>query len=219
MCAILDLYGRNIAGFALGQRNNIALVFEVFEQAFQRYPDACPLSHSDRGTQYTSRAFRKRMKEVGICQSMSRPGKCLDNAPMGSTHKEVFTVGRQLYDAKVSYSYLFPVLAKFRGKINLSDKIIVYVNPLDTVAVGFVQGVNNHLFHKLTQERRIQLRWLGVLLHDFHKALDIDRLGFGDGYNFRKSSMDCFSSACSFSYPSDSFANRSTLSVPSTRSS
>ena len=82
LCAILDLYGRNIAGFALGQRNNIALVFEVFEQAFQRYPDACPLSHSDRGTQYTSRAFRKRMKEVGICQSMSRPGKCLDYAPM-----------------------------------------------------------------------------------------------------------------------------------------
>lgn len=82
LCAILDLYGRNIAGFSLGRRNNIALVFEAFEQAFQRYPDACPLAHSDRGTQYTSRAFRKRMKEAGICQSMSRPGKCLDNAPM-----------------------------------------------------------------------------------------------------------------------------------------
>ena len=82
LCAILDLYGRNIAGFSLGQRNNIALVFEAFEQAFQWYPDACPLVHSDRGTQYTSRAFRKRMKEAGICQSMSRPGKCLDNAPM-----------------------------------------------------------------------------------------------------------------------------------------
>ena len=67
---------------ALGQRNNIALVFEAFEQVFQRYPDARPLVHSDRGTQYTSRAFQKRMKEAGICQSMSRPGKCLDNAPM-----------------------------------------------------------------------------------------------------------------------------------------
>ena len=57
LCAILDLYGRNITGFALGQGNHIALVFEAFEQAFQRYPDACPLVHSDRGTQYTSRAF------------------------------------------------------------------------------------------------------------------------------------------------------------------
>ena len=92
-------------------------------------------------------------------------------------------MGRQLYDAKVSYSCLFAVLAKFRGKTNLSNKIIVYVNPLDTVAAGFVRGVNNHLFHKLMQERRSQLRRLGVLLHDFHKALDIDRLGFGGGYS------------------------------------
>lgn len=82
LCAILDIYGRNIAGFSLGKRNNIALVFEAFEQAFQRYPDAHPLVHSDRGAQYTSYAFRKRMKEAGACQSMSRPGKCLDNAPM-----------------------------------------------------------------------------------------------------------------------------------------
>lgn len=43
LCAILDLYGRNIVGFALSQRNNVALVFEAFEQAFQRYPDVCPL--------------------------------------------------------------------------------------------------------------------------------------------------------------------------------
>lgn len=57
LCAILDLYGRNIAGFALGQRNNVALVFEAFEQAFQQYPDARSLVHSDPGTQYTSRAF------------------------------------------------------------------------------------------------------------------------------------------------------------------
>ena len=49
LCAILDLYGRNIAGFSLGQKNNISLVFEAFDQAFQRYPDACPMVHSDRG--------------------------------------------------------------------------------------------------------------------------------------------------------------------------
>ncbi|WP_371254355.1 hypothetical protein [Oscillibacter sp. 1-3] len=49
---------------------------------FQRYHDACPLVHIDRGAQYTSRAFQRRMKEAGICRSMSRPGKCLDNAPM-----------------------------------------------------------------------------------------------------------------------------------------
>ena len=82
LCAILNLYGRNIAGFSLGRKNSISLVFEAFDQAFQRYPDACPTVHSDRGAQYTSHAFRTRMKETGIRQSMSRPGKCLDNALM-----------------------------------------------------------------------------------------------------------------------------------------
>ena len=82
LSAVLDLYGRNIVAFSLGQRNDTALVFETFQQAFQRYPGARPLLHSDRGAQYTSRTFQKKMKQVGIRQSMSRPGKCLDNAPM-----------------------------------------------------------------------------------------------------------------------------------------
>jgi len=61
LSAVLDLYGRNIVAFSLGRRNNTALVFETFDQAFQRYPDARPLLHSDRGTQYTSRSFQKNM--------------------------------------------------------------------------------------------------------------------------------------------------------------
>ena len=67
--------------------------------------------------------------------------------------KEVFFIGEQPHDAKVSCGCLFAVLAKFRGKINLPDKIIVYVNLLDTMAVGFVWGVDNHLFHELTPHR------------------------------------------------------------------
>ena len=82
LSAVLDLYGRNIVAFSLGRRNNTPLVLDTFEQAFQKYPDAKPLLHSDRGVQYTSRSFRKEMKRAGVCQSMSRVGRCLDNAPM-----------------------------------------------------------------------------------------------------------------------------------------
>ena len=137
LCAILDLYGRNIAGFALGQRNNIALVFEAFEQAFQRYPDACPLVHSDRGTQYTSRAFRKRMKEAGICQSMSRPGKCLDNAPMegfwGILKSEMYYLYHfdeydQLCDAIASYIHFY--------NCERYQKRLGCMTPMEFLAVG-----------------------------------------------------------------------------------
>ena len=82
LSAVLDLYGRNIVAFSLSRRSNTPLVLDTFEQAFQKYPDAKPLLHSDRGVQYTSRSFRKEMKRAGVCQSMSRVGRCLDNAPM-----------------------------------------------------------------------------------------------------------------------------------------
>ena len=85
LSAVLDLYGRNIVAFSLQKlrRNNTPLVLDTFEQAFQKYPDAKPLLHSDRGVQYTRRSFRKEMKRAGVCQSMSRVGRCLDNAPNG----------------------------------------------------------------------------------------------------------------------------------------
>ena len=45
-------------------------------------PGATPLLHSDRGYQYTSKAFRRRILAAGITQSMSRVARCIDNGPM-----------------------------------------------------------------------------------------------------------------------------------------
>ena len=51
---------------------------------------------------------------------------------MGVPDKEVFFIGEQPHDAKVSCGCLFAMPTKFRGKINLRDEIIVYVNALDS---------------------------------------------------------------------------------------
>ena len=40
--------------------------------------------HSDQGFQFTHLSFRKLLEEFGVKQSMSRKGKCLDNAPIES---------------------------------------------------------------------------------------------------------------------------------------
>ena len=45
-------------------------------------PDAHPLFHSDRGYQYTSRQFKAKLDGIHATQSMSRPGRCIDNGPM-----------------------------------------------------------------------------------------------------------------------------------------
>jgi len=40
--------------------------------------------HSDRGSQFTSAAFRKVLAQYGAVQSMSGTGRCYDNARMES---------------------------------------------------------------------------------------------------------------------------------------
>ena len=82
LSAILDLKGRDIVSFAIGKSNNNQLVFETFDLAVKKYPDAHPLFHSDRGFQYTSKLFKAKLDKQGMEQSMSRVGRCIDNGPM-----------------------------------------------------------------------------------------------------------------------------------------
>ena len=82
LSAILDLKSRDIVSFAIGKSNNNQLVFETFDLAIQKYPDAHPLFHSDRGFQYTSKLFKTKLDKQKMVQSMSRVGRCIDNGPM-----------------------------------------------------------------------------------------------------------------------------------------
>lgn len=82
LSAILDLKGKDIVSFAIGRSNNNQLVFQTFDLAIQKYPDAHPLFHSDRGFQYTSKQFKAKLDGQNMEQSMSRVGKCIDNGPM-----------------------------------------------------------------------------------------------------------------------------------------
>lgn len=82
LSAILDLYDRRIVSYVVRDNNNNALVFDTVDEAIRMNPDAHPLFHSDRGFQYTNRAFHNKLETAGITQSMSRVAKCIDNGPM-----------------------------------------------------------------------------------------------------------------------------------------
>lgn len=82
MSAILDLYDRSIVAYVISRRNDNKLVFDTFEQAIRKNPEAHPLFHSDRGFQYTSKAFQFKLSKQGMEQSMSRVGHCIDNCPV-----------------------------------------------------------------------------------------------------------------------------------------
>lgn len=82
LSAILDLYDRRLVSYKIGDSNNNLLVFETLDEAVKANPNAHPLFHSDRGFQYTSRTFHKKLLDAGMTQSMSRVGRCIDNGPM-----------------------------------------------------------------------------------------------------------------------------------------
>lgn len=82
LSTIIDLYDRYPISYVMSDHNNNPLVFDIFDKVMENYPDAHPLFHSDAGFQYTSSMFVKKLKDLGIVQSMSRVGKCIDNGPM-----------------------------------------------------------------------------------------------------------------------------------------
>ena len=82
LSAILDLYDRRIVAFIISERNDNPLAFKTFDKAVKSNPDAHPLFHSDRGYQYTNRAFHHKIEKAGMTQSMSRVAHCIDNGPM-----------------------------------------------------------------------------------------------------------------------------------------
>jgi len=82
LSAILDLADKSIVAFVLGCSNNNELVFKTFDIAHLAHPDSRPIFHSDRGFQYTSKAFKKKLEDAQMTQSMSRVARCIDNGPM-----------------------------------------------------------------------------------------------------------------------------------------
>ena len=81
LSAILGLYGRYPVAYVASARNDNRLVFETFDRAIAAFPDAKPLFHSDRGFQYTSKMFQKKLEKQDMEQSMSWVGHCMDHGP------------------------------------------------------------------------------------------------------------------------------------------
>ena len=84
LSAIKDLYDGSIIAYEIGHTNDNPLVMKTIKKALQLNPEATPLIHSDRGSQYTSKEYRYFTTQAGITLSMSRVGKCIDNAPIES---------------------------------------------------------------------------------------------------------------------------------------
>jgi len=81
LAVVLDVYSRQIIGYALSHRLTTEIVTEALQRAAQwRTIRPGLILHSDQGSQYTSTEFQCLLKSYGIQSSMSRRGNCYDNA-------------------------------------------------------------------------------------------------------------------------------------------
>ncbi len=81
----MDLWSRRVIGWALPDSLEQELVLRALDRAVDlRDPVQGILHHSDHGSQYCSKAYRNRLEELGMTQSMSRRGDCWDHAVVES---------------------------------------------------------------------------------------------------------------------------------------
>lgn len=81
LCVILDLYSRKVVGWTLSNKNDSDLIVTTLHKAIiNRNPGKGLIFHSDRGSNYCSKAVRLKLIENLTRRSNSRKGNCWDNA-------------------------------------------------------------------------------------------------------------------------------------------
>ena len=117
LAVFIDLYSRLVVGWAASSEMTVELIDKAFLMGQTRRGRAVnPLVHSDRGSQYASKAFREKLSAWECRQSMSRKGNCWDNAVAESffsvlkeemVHHEKFQTRQEAIDKLFDYIEVF----------------------------------------------------------------------------------------------------------------
>lgn len=119
LAVIMDLFSRQIIGWALDSTMTTALIIEAFEMAVARR-NVKPglILHSDRGVQYRSSDYQGLLYDQRIQPSMSRKGNCWDNAAMEAFFARL----------KVESIYAEPIRTKDEAYARVFEYIELFYN-------------------------------------------------------------------------------------------
>lgn len=88
LAVVLDDWSRRVVGYAIGRGIDTHLTLAALEAAIEnRKPPPGCIHHSDRGTQYAAKDYRKMLACHGLRGSMGRRGNPYDNAKAESFMK------------------------------------------------------------------------------------------------------------------------------------
>ena len=127
LCVVIDLYSRKVVGWSMSTRLKTDLVLQALMMALvRRKPPEGMIFHSDRGSQYCSHAFRRRLKRYRLRQSMSRKGDCWDNAPAESFFKTLKSelCGHQAFQSRrAARVAIFEYIEVFYNRVRLHSTL------------------------------------------------------------------------------------------------
>jgi len=134
LASVMDLCTREIVGWRLYDRMTTRLVLDALEDAYRaKKPDAGLIHHSDRGSQYASDEFRKRLRAYRMEASMSRKGNCYDNACMESFHsiikKELIYCNPKFKTKQQAYKEIYRYIEFFYNRKRIHGAI-GYLTPV-----------------------------------------------------------------------------------------
>lgn len=125
LAAVKDLFHKKIVGWSMGERITKELTISALEMAIsRRRPSEGLIHHSDRGSQYASRDYQKKLQEHGMRCSMSKKGDPWDNAPMESffgTLKTELVHHRKYRSRTEARAEIFEYIEVFYNRIRLQS--------------------------------------------------------------------------------------------------
>ena len=120
LATVIDLYSNKVIGYSMSDRINKQLVIDALNKALKarNYP-ANVIVHSDRGSQYASKAYKALLKRYKLIGSMSRKANCWDNA----VAENFFGIIKKEYISQMSF------ITRAQAKLGIFDYIEAWYNP------------------------------------------------------------------------------------------
>ncbi len=127
LAVILDLFSRQIIGWAIDETMTTELILEAFNMAVaKRKVTPGLILHSDRGVQYRATEYQDALSKHKITPSMSRKGNCWDNAVMesffGRMKVELIYAENYQTTAEV-YSGIFEYIEVFYNRVRRHSSV------------------------------------------------------------------------------------------------
>lgn len=127
LCTIMDLFSRKIIGWSTRKDMKVEILLEAFDNAVSaRRPVETVIFHSDKGGQYKSKKFRRRLQRKGFRQSMTGVDHCYDNAFAESffgTLKTELIRGKTFESRAAAEAAIFEYIEVFYNKVRIHSAL------------------------------------------------------------------------------------------------